>query len=65
MYYRLAQPHERPHKLLFGFLRDAFHDSEELAADTRKLQEAIKRGSCNASEWHPYSALASCEKCAR
>ena len=58
MYYRLAQPEERVHKPLFGFLRDAFQSSKALAEDSRKLKKAIENGSCTASEWRPYSALA-------
>ncbi|MGO9303547.1 MAG: ArsR/SmtB family transcription factor [Candidatus Korobacteraceae bacterium] len=58
MYYRLAQPADGVHKLLFGFLRDAFQSSEELAEDSRKLKKAIATGSCTVSEWRPYSALA-------
>jgi len=57
MYYRLAQPTEGVHKLLFGFLRDLFRSSEALAAYSRKLKKAIQTGSCTASEWRPYSAL--------
>lgn len=57
MYYRLAQPEHGVHKLLFGFLRDAFKSSRALAADSRKLKNAIENGSCTASEWRPYSAL--------
>ncbi len=57
MYYRLAQPTEGAHKLLFGFLRDLFPSSEALAEDSRKLKKAIQSGSCTASEWRPYSAL--------
>ena len=57
MYYRLAQPTEGAHKLLFGFLRDLFQSSEGLAGDSRKLKKAIQTGCCTASEWRPYSAL--------
>ncbi len=57
MYYRLAQPSEGIHKHLFGFLREAFHSSEILQQDSRKLKKAIENGSCTASEWKPYSAL--------
>jgi ArsR family transcriptional regulator, arsenate/arsenite/antimonite-responsive transcriptional repressor len=57
MYYRLAQPNEASNKLLFSFLRDAFRASEELAEDSRKLKKAIEAGSCNASEWRPFSAI--------
>lgn len=57
MYYRLAQPNERLHRVLFAFLRDAFKLSDVLADDSGKLKKAIEKGSCTASEWHPYSAL--------
>ena len=57
MYYRLAQPDEEVHKLLFAFLRNAFQRSEVLAVDSRKLKKAIETGSCTISEWKPYSAL--------
>jgi len=57
MYYRLAQPGQGVHKLLFAFLRDAFKRSEVLAEDSQKLKKAIEHGSCNASEWRPYSGL--------
>ena len=57
MYYRLAQPDDKLHKLLFRFLRDAFKGSAVLAQDSRKLKKAIANGSCSASEWRPYSAL--------
>ncbi len=58
MYYRLAQPNAAVMKLLFGFLRDMFRHSDELAEDSRKLKRAIEAGSCTESEWRPYSALA-------
>jgi hypothetical protein len=48
---------EGVHKLLFGFLRDVFKSSDVLAEDSHKLRQAIKNGSCTASEWKPYSAL--------
>jgi ArsR family transcriptional regulator len=57
MYYRLAQPSEGVHKHLFTFLREAFHSSEVLEEDSRKLKRAIETGSCTASEWKPFSAL--------
>ncbi len=57
MYYKLAGPEEGLKKLLFGFLRDAFKDTEVLAGDSQKLKKAIENGSCTASEWRPYSAL--------
>jgi ArsR family transcriptional regulator len=58
MYYQLAQPNEGLHKLLFGFLRDAFKSPGVLIEDSRRLKGAIENGSCTACEWHPYSALA-------
>jgi ArsR family transcriptional regulator, arsenate/arsenite/antimonite-responsive transcriptional repressor len=57
MYYRLAQPNEGVHKLLFAFLRDLFKTSEVLAKDARELKKAIEHGSCTASAWRPFSAL--------
>ena len=57
IYYRLAQPNEGLHKLLFAFLRDAFKDADALAEDLKKLRKAIENGSCTVSEWRPYSAL--------
>jgi ArsR family transcriptional regulator len=53
MYYRLAQPEEVVHKLLFGFLREAFQRSEVLGRDLRTLKKAIETGSCTVSEWKP------------
>jgi ArsR family transcriptional regulator len=58
MYYRLAQPNENVHKLLFGVLRDIFKSSDVLAEDLQKLKKAIENGSCTATEWKPNSALA-------
>lgn len=57
MYYRLAQPNEGVHKLLFGFLQDVFRSSEVLEEDSRKLKKAIKTGSCTLSELKPNSVL--------
>lgn len=57
IYYRLAQPTQGVHKHLFTFLREAFRPSEVLEKDSRKLKKAIENGSCNASEWKPFSAL--------
>jgi ArsR family transcriptional regulator len=59
MYYRLAQPNQGVHKLLFAFLRGVFRSSEILDEDSLKLKKAIENGSCTASQWRPYSALAS------
>ena len=56
-YYRLAQVNEGVHKLLYGFLRDAFKSSDAFAEDLRRLKKAIENGSCTISEWRPYSAL--------
>ncbi len=57
IYYRLAQPTDGLHKQLFTFLREAFRDSDVLEEDSRKLKKAIENGSCNATEWKPFSAL--------
>jgi ArsR family transcriptional regulator len=57
MYYRLAQPNEEVHKLLFGFLRGVFKFSDVLVEDSQKLKKAIENGSCTVSEWRPSSAL--------
>lgn len=57
MYYRLAQPNEGVHKLVFEFLRDVFRSSDVLNEDLRKLKKAIKTGSCTLSEWKPDVAL--------
>lgn len=57
MYYRLAQPNEGVHKVLFAFLRDLFKSSDILTEDSQKLKQAIDNGSCTANEWRPYSAL--------
>ena len=57
MYYRLAQPNDGVHRLLFAFLRDVFKSSEILDEDSKKLKKAIENGSYTASEWRPYSAL--------
>jgi ArsR family transcriptional regulator len=62
IYYRLAQPDEEVHKLLFALLRSVFQRSEVLIADLRKLKKAIETGSCTVSEWKPYSALARGQK---
>ncbi len=58
IYYRLFNPAKGVHQSLFAFLRQAFRESEELQEDTRKLKKAIRTGSCTASEWRPFSALA-------
>ena len=57
IYYRLAEPNEGIHKLLFAFLRDIFRTPSVLIEDSRKLKKAIETGSCTASQWRPYSAL--------
>jgi ArsR family transcriptional regulator, arsenate/arsenite/antimonite-responsive transcriptional repressor len=57
MYYRLAQPTEGAHKLLFEFLRDLFQSFPYLEEDSRQLKKSIQSGSCTASQWHPYSGL--------
>jgi ArsR family transcriptional regulator len=57
IYYRLAQPDEGVHKLLFGFLRAAFRESPALAADARRLKKAVASGSCTLAEFKPYAGL--------
>jgi ArsR family transcriptional regulator, arsenate/arsenite/antimonite-responsive transcriptional repressor len=57
IYYRLAHANEGVHKLLFGFLRDAFQGSDVLADDSRTLKKAIATGSCTISEFKPYSGI--------
>ncbi len=57
MYYRLAQPNSAVNRRLFVFLRDAFRSSAVLVEDARKLRAAIATGSCNATQWRPYSAV--------
>jgi ArsR family transcriptional regulator len=49
-YYRLAQPAEGAHKLLFGYLRDVFKSSDVLNEDSEKLKKAIANGSCTVRE---------------
>lgn len=56
-YYRLADPSGGINGLLFPFLREAFHGSDTIAEDSRKLKDAIRNGSCTAGEWRPYSGL--------
>lgn len=51
MYYRLAQPAQGIHKLLFEFLEEAFKSSDVLAEDSRKLETAIGNGACPVGEW--------------
>ncbi len=57
IYYRLAHPTDGLYKQLFTFLREAFRGSEVLEEDSHKLKKAIESGSCNATEWRPFSAL--------
>src|SRR6516225_4794660 len=57
MFYRLTDSKEPMKRLLFGYLRQAFADQEQLLTDTKRLKSAIAAGSCTVSEWKPYSAL--------
>jgi ArsR family transcriptional regulator, arsenate/arsenite/antimonite-responsive transcriptional repressor len=57
IYYRLADPSGGINGPLFSFLREAFRGLEIIAQDSRKLEDAIKNGSCTAGEWRPYSGL--------
>ena len=65
IYYRLAQPDEEVHKLLFALLQSVFLRSDVLIADSHKLKKAIETGSCTIREWKPYSALARSQKLQR
>ncbi|SRR6266568_680859 len=53
IFYCLADPKQKNKKSLYGFLREAFKDQEELKDDTRRLKEAISDGACSLSEWKP------------
>ena len=57
IYYRLAPSAEPWRRPLFRFLETAFRDDRLLAEDTRKLQQAIEAGSCNATAWRPLAGL--------
>ena len=57
IFYRLADPKQGTKKRLFEFLQDAYKSEALLAADRKRLKEAIEVGSCTLGEWKPYSAL--------
>jgi ArsR family transcriptional regulator len=57
IFYRLADPKQGTKKRLFEFLQDAYKSEAQLAADKKRLKEAIEAGSCTLGEWKPYSAL--------
>ena len=57
IFYRLAGPKEGMKKRLFEFLQDAYKNEAQLAADKKRLREAIEAGSCTVGEWKPYSAI--------
>ena len=58
IFYRLADPKQVTKKRLFEFLQDAYKREVQLAADKKRLKEAIEVGSCTLGEWKPYSAIA-------
>ncbi len=57
IFYRLADPKQGTRKRIFEFLQDTYKSEARLAADKRRLKEAIEAGSCTLGEWKPYSAL--------
>jgi len=57
IFYRLADPKQGTKKRLFEFLQDAYKGEAQLAADKKRLKEAIEAGSCTLGEWKPYSAI--------
>lgn len=57
IFYRLADPKQGTKKRLFEFLQDAYKGEAQLAADKKRLKEAIEAGSCTLGEWKPYSAV--------
>ncbi|MGO9336053.1 MAG: ArsR/SmtB family transcription factor [Terracidiphilus sp.] len=57
IFYRLADPKQGMKKRLFEFLQDTYKSEAQLAADKKRLKEAIDAGSCTLSEWRPYSAI--------
>lgn len=57
IFYRLAAPKQGMKKRIFEFLQDAYKNETQLAADKKRLREAIEAGSCTLSEWKPYSAM--------
>jgi len=57
IFYRLADPKQGTKRHLFEFLQDAYRSEAQLAANKKRLKEAIEAGSCTLGEWKPYSAL--------
>ncbi len=57
IFYHLADPKQGTKKRIFEFLQDAYKSEAQLAADKKRLKEAIEAGSCTLGEWKPYSAL--------
>lgn len=57
IFYRLAEPRHGTRKRLFEFLQEAYKHEQQLQEDTQRLKAAIDKGSCNVSEWKPYSAI--------
>ena len=57
IFYRLADPKQGIKKRLFEFLQGTYKSEARLAADRKRLKEAIEAGSCTLGEWKPYSAI--------
>lgn len=50
VFYRLTDPEDPRVSTLVDYLRDALRGDKTLAADARKLQDAIRDGACTISE---------------
>jgi ArsR family transcriptional regulator len=57
IFYRPADPKQGTKKRLFEFLQGAYKNEAQLAADKKRLREAIEAGACTLGEWKPYSAF--------
>jgi ArsR family transcriptional regulator len=57
IFYRLDNSNQTERKLLFKYLRQAFHSETMLINDMDKLGKSISKGACTVSEWRPYAAL--------
>jgi ArsR family transcriptional regulator len=57
IFYRLADPKQGTKKRLFEFLQQAYKSESQLAADSKRLREAIAAGACTLAEWKPYSVM--------
>ena len=57
VFYRLAEAKAGRKKLLFEFLRLAFHNEESLRQDRERLRHAVRDGSCTLGEWRPLVAI--------